>query len=117
MDGNTGFMIIEVPLLVLAAGVIGTIAWNRNGNAVSMMSRASPITSRLVVAAGALALWTVLTATSIWLAFLYGFLVCHVLLFWVGRLAAGMGLILLGVFIVAVPFIWGWALWRPTVRH
>jgi hypothetical protein len=113
----SGFMVLDLPLLMLGAGVIGTVAWSRNGNAASALGRASPVGAKLVVAAAALALWVILTATSIWLAFLYGFLACHFLLWGLGRLAAGLGLIFVGVVIVSIPFIWGWALLKTTVRH
>lgn len=117
MNNTMGFMVLELPLLMLGAGVIGAIAWNRNGNSVSVLSRATTAGNRMIVAASALAAWLLLTAISIWLAFLYGLLACHLLLFWLGRLAAGTGFIFLGGVIVSIPFIWGWAILKPTVRH
>jgi hypothetical protein len=117
MDRTTSFIALELPLLMLGAGVIGTIAWNRNGNAVSALGRAAPVVAKLGFVAAALALWLILTTTSVWLAFLYGFFACHLLLFWFGRLAAGLGLILMLLVVVSIPFVWGWALLRPTARQ
>jgi hypothetical protein len=114
---DASLMVLDLPLLMLGAGVIGAIAWNRNGNGVSMLGRASPVGAKLVVAVAALALWLLLTATSIWLAFIYGFLACHFLLWWLGRLAAGLGLVFVGIVILSIPFVWGWALLKTTVRH
>jgi hypothetical protein len=117
MDSTTTFIILDLPLLMLGAGVLGTIAWNRNGTAVAALGRASPVGARLLVLAMALAAWFVLTVTSVWLAFLYGFFLCHLLLFWVGRLAAGAGLILLALLILSIPLNWGWLLLRPAIRR
>jgi hypothetical protein len=117
MDRTTSFIVLELPLLLLSAGLVGTAAWHSNGTAATVLGKASPVATRLLATAGLLALWVVLTITSVWLALLYGMFVCHMLLFWLGRLAAGAALTLLGLVVVAIPFAWGWALFRPGVRH
>jgi hypothetical protein len=39
-----------------------------------------------------------------------------VLLFWFGSAAAVLGLLALGLTLVSLPLLWGWAIFRPAVR-
>lgn len=117
MNGMSHVILVELPLLMLGMGVIGVIAWNRNGGVMSILSKGTPAAVKLAGIAVLIGLWLLLTAASIWSAFLGGFVVSHLLLFWLGRAAAGVGLILLGALLVSIPFFWGWAILRPAVRR
>jgi len=117
MNGMSQVILIDLPLLMLGMGVIGAIAWNRNGSVTSVLSKGSPAGVKLAGIAALIGLWVLLTAASIWAAFLGGSVVCYLLLFWLGRAAAVVGLILLWALLVSIPFFWGWAVLRPVVRR
>ena len=117
MDGTSRVFLVDLPLLMLGVGVIGAIAWNRNGATVSSLNNGRSAGVRLAGIAAVVGLWLLLTAVSVWVVFLGGFVVCHLLLFWLGRAAAGAGLILLGGLLVSIPFVWVWALWKPAMRR
>jgi hypothetical protein len=112
MDGTTYIILVDLPLLAFALGVIGAIAWNRNGGAVSILGRGSPLDMRLVGIAAMFGLWLMLSLASICLAFFGGLVVFYLLLFWLGHAAAWIGVVLILTFLVSIPFFWGWALLR-----
>ncbi len=117
MNGMSDVILVDLPLLMLGMGVIGAIAWNRNGGVTSILSKSSPAAVKFAGIAALIGLWLLLTAASIWSAFLGGSVVCYLLLFWLGRAAAAAGLILLWALLVSIPFFWGWAVLRPVVRR
>lgn len=114
MDALTYVVFVVLPLLMLGLGVIYTIAWNRTGTAADMVGKGSPLATRLVGMGTVFGLWLTLTAASVCLVFLGGLTVLYILLFWVGRAAAGVGIILLLALLLSIPLFWGWALSRPS---
>ena len=117
MDSTIYVILVDLPLLIFGLGVIFAIAWNRNGGAVSVIGKGSPLNMRLAGIAAMFGLWLMLTVASIWLAFCVGIVAFLVLLFWVGRAAAAVGAILLGAGLVSIPFLWGWALFRSGAQR
>ncbi len=116
MDTTGGLITLQLPLLIVALGMIGVIAWNQNSAATSIAGRAHSISAKLVARTATVGLWLLLTAASIWLVFLYGLAVSYVALFWLGRLAAGVSLVFFGFVVLAIPVAWGWALVRLNHR-
>ncbi len=116
MDTTGGLITLQLPLLIVALGMIGVIAWNQQDATASIASRAHSISTKVLARTMTVGLWLLLTAASIWLVFLYGLAVSYVALFWLGRLAAGVSIVFFGFVVLAVPVAWGWALLRLNHR-
>ncbi|MDO8615003.1 MAG: hypothetical protein Q7T33_04620 [Dehalococcoidia bacterium] len=112
MDGTICVFLVDLPLLTLVLAVIGVIAWNRNGGAMSVLGRGIPMDMKFVGIAAMVVLWLLLSVASMCLAFLGGLVVFYVLLFWLGHVAASIGAVLILTFLASIPFFWGWALLR-----
>ena len=112
MGTTTYVLLVNVPLLMLGAGVTAAIAWHRNGGAGYILGKGSPIDVRLVGMATMFGMWLLLTVSSLCLAFVSGLVVVSLLLLWLGGHAAAVGAILLVASLACIPFLWGWALLR-----
>lgn len=117
MDGTTYIILVDLPLLALALATICAIAWNRNGGAVSILGKSNPLDVKILGIASMFGLWLLLSVVSIFLTFAVGLVAFYVLLFWVGRLAAGTGAILLTALLVSIPYLWGRALLKSGARR
>ena len=119
MDGINGALLFQIPVFFIAVGIVAVYAWYRSGAALPPQARAlrdGRRRLRLPWAAALIGVWFLLTTVSAWIVFLTGGFVCHVLLFWFGSVAAVLGLLALGLTLVSLPFLWGWAIFRQAVR-
>ena len=119
MDGLNGALFFQVPVFLVAAGVVALAVWYHSGAGLPQRLRApgdGRLRMRLPWAAGLIGVWFVLTVVSGWTVFLIGGLLCHVLLFWVGPAAAAVGLVALALSLISLPFLWGWAIFTPALR-
>lgn len=113
MDAATYVILVDLPLLIVGAGVIFAIAWNRND--IAVLGRHGSVNSRLLGMSAMLGVWLLLTIASLGIGFLGGILVFYVTLFWLGRAAAWAAATLVLALLASIPFLWGWALLRPAV--
>jgi len=119
MDGINGALFFQIPVFFVAAGIVALVAWYHNGSPLPQQARAlrnGRLRLRLPWAAGLIGVWFLLTTVSAWIIFLMGALVCHVLLFWFGSAAAVLGLLALGLTLISLPVLWGWAIFKPAVH-
>jgi hypothetical protein len=116
MSATTYVILVNLPLLTLGMGAICAIFWSQNGY-VSVLGRGSPLDMRLVGAAAMFGVWLLLSVGSLALAFFGGLVIFYLLLFWLGRAAAGAGAILILALLACIPFFWGWMLLKPAVRR
>jgi len=119
MDGINGALLFQLPVFFVAVGIVALYAWYRHGAALPPRARAlrdGRRRLRLPWAAALIGVWFLLTLVSAWIVFLIGGFLSHVLLFWFGSAAAGIGLLALGLTLVSVPFLWAWAIFRPAAR-
>ena len=109
MDGTNGTLFFQMPVFLVAAGIVAVVTWYHNGAALPQRARAfrnGRLHLRLPWVTALIGVWFLLTTVSAWVVFLIGALVCHVLLFWLGSAAAVLGLIALGLTLVSLPFLW-----------
>jgi hypothetical protein len=119
MDGLDGALFFQLPVFLVAAAVVAVTAWYHNGAALPQQSRATGsgrLRLRLPWATALIGVWFLLTVLSAWTIFLVGSVVCHVLLFLVGPAAAAIGIVALGLTLISLPFLWGWAIFTPAFR-
>jgi len=119
MDGLNGALLFQLPVLLVAIAIVAVYAWYRNGAALPQQATAvrdGRRHLRLPWVTGLIGVWFLLTVVSAWLIFLMGGLACHVLLFWLGRAPAALGLLALGLTLVSLPFFWAWAIFKPATR-
>ena len=119
MDGINGALFFQLPVFFVAAGIVAVVAWYDKGASLPQQARAfrnGRRHLRLPWATALIGVWCLLTTVSAWTVFLIGALVCHVLLFWFRSAAAVLGLLALGLTLVSLPLLWGWAIFRPAVR-
>ena len=119
MDGLNGALFFQIPVFLVAAGIVALVTWYHNGSPLPQRARAlrdGKPRLRLPWTAGLIGVWFLLTMVSAWIIFLMGALVCHVLLFWFGSAAAALGLLALGLTLISLPVLWGWAIFKPAVR-
>jgi len=119
MDGMNGALLFQLPVFLVAAGVVAVVIWYHNGAPLPQQARAfrnGRRHLRLPWATALIGVWFLLTTVSAWTVFLIGTLVCYVLLFWFGSAAAVLGLLALGLTLISLPILWGWAIFRPAVR-
>ena len=119
MDKTTD-LIVTLPFLLAGEAFIAFLVWRLSGGRLQAPLVVIPRGGhpRLAALTGVALVWLVVTATTIWCAFLVGFVAVHLLLFWLGAAAAWLGVIILGGLLLATPFAWGWlALRAVRVRY
>lgn len=119
MDKTTDLM-VTLPFLLAGEALIAFLVWRLSGGRLRTPLVVIPRSGhqRLTALAAVASVWLVLTATTIWCAFLVGFVAVHLLLFWLGAAAAWLGVIIVGGLLLATPFAWGWLAIRAVrVRY
>ncbi|HEU4760067.1 MAG TPA: hypothetical protein VFT91_08830 [Dehalococcoidia bacterium] len=118
MNATDGMLLVQLPVMMVVASVVTMVALRRNGGTLPLLTVNGSMRPRARIAgmAALAGLWLALTVVTMWCAFLGGFVAVHLLLFWVGRAAAALGLIVLAVVLVSIPFVWGWAILRTAVH-
>ena len=104
MDTQEFTFWLVLPLIVFVEAVIIGYGWSHL-KTVDGKLRTFLYGSRSGMIALALA-WLVLTATAWWYEFFIALVSLHVLLFSVGRVAAGLGVVFFAALFVLTPFIW-----------
>lgn len=119
MDTTIARLSVLLPFFLLAEAVAATFAWRLSGRGLprpAVVRADKPLYARLLGMAASGGLWLLLTAVSLWCAFLVAFVVVHGLLFSLGLVAAWAGLVAAGAVLVCIPFAWGWVILSEARR-
>lgn len=111
MDRAMVELAVIVPFLLVAEMLLLGVAWRMNGGELHRPVLAIPqggLRAKAGAAGALFGAWLLLTAMTVWCGFLTAFVVVHVLLFTLGRMAAWLGIGVAAVALASAPFIWGW---------
>ncbi len=115
MDGPQLMIVVVLPFLLLAVGVVAALFWIPEGPTPQVVEAAG-IHGRWAGRLGLAGTWLGLSLLTFWCEAIVAFIAVHAVLFTLGQAAGSVALFVSVVVIEATPFVWAFVLIRRARR-